>query len=266
MQLIRLGRISAVVTALTLIGALHHSDAIAAMVSETDDEVGFDAGQTRVDLRRIGVLAILQIPYVNGRSAPAFGPMTCGFDARAQQELCLSRRPTDSTFAFKAVVMRSADGHPQSAFDQRSTDAVIERSAFVRAFTDQGGHPTQQTFRSNRQYRGMSRETGTVTLRGADTTYGAVRRGTGTNRMESIVYYGDVQLPHGVSSGSEPGYPMAGVIFATGHHEWVTSKSTRPFNSTIVVYFDGTSTPDAYLDGRRHHLDLRTGVATPYAD
>ncbi|HYW51925.1 MAG TPA: hypothetical protein VE861_15020 [Gemmatimonadaceae bacterium] len=265
MQRIRLGRISAVVTALTLIGALHHSEAIAAMVA-ADEDGPFATSHVRVDLREIGVLAMLQVPYMHDGAAPLFGPLRCSHDARTLQNVCASKQPSDSSFSVRSITTLDRFGKVQPAFDRNTSTALIEHSAVVKSYTDARGHPIEMSFRSTRHFRGLDQPSENVVLRGADTSYNTVRRGTTTNRRQLIVHYSDVTLPRSIATSPTLGYPTSGVIYALGHHEWVTTKWTRPFKSNIVVYFDGSRTPDAYLDGRRHHLDLRTGIATPYGE
>ena len=108
MQRIHLGRVSATVTALLLIGALHQSEAIAAIAAgQPETEVAIVPGQVQVSLERIGVRSVLHIPYVNRGDEPLFGPLRCSYDAVSLQDVCRSRRPSDTLFAVKATMMRA---------------------------------------------------------------------------------------------------------------------------------------------------------------
>lgn len=264
MQRIHLGRVSAAVAAGLLIGAIYHSEAIAAIAAgEPESEAAIVPGQVQVSLERIGVRSVLLIPYVNRGDEPLFGPMRCRYDDAIRQDVCRSRRPSDTLFAVKATSIRAQDGSVQSQFDPRTTDAFVENSALVRHSTDKAGHPVDVSFTSHRRYTGLRPASEYVVLEGADTTFRAIERGTGTNRLQQVVLYSSVSVPRNLATGPALGYPISGVIYASGRFEWATTQSTRPFYWSVIVYFDGTRTPDAYVDGKRHRLDLRTGLATP---
>jgi hypothetical protein len=102
-----------------------------------------------------------------------------------------------------------------------------------------------------------------MTLNGADSVFSVVHRTTGVNRFTGVVEYSDVRLARHPSNIVRS-YPVSGVVHMTSTNEWVTPAATRPSYESIIVYFDGTRTPDAWLDGKRYHLDLVTGLATPY--
>jgi hypothetical protein len=261
MQRIRLGRISAAVAALALAGAIQHAEEIQAMATGLDTDGAVVPGQIRVSLDHFGAIAGIPLPFAGGQ-LPDFGPTKCRPDARLQQRVCASRRPSDSTYAALVVEQRSTTGGTQLDFDGLTTDTVLSRMALVRRGADRNGHMTDLTLRSTQRWGGVAYASASMTLNGADTTYSAVYRASGVNRFTGIVHYSDVRLARHPGNLTRT-WPTGGVLYATSTNEWVTAASTRPFYSNVIVYFDGTRTPDAYLDGQRFSLDLVTGIATP---
>ncbi len=261
MQRIRFGRISAVVAALCLSGAIHHSDDIYAMVNSVDGDGAVVPGEVRVSIEDFGPIAGVILPFSGGQSANP-GPGKCSTDLRLQRRVCSSRRPSDSTFYASATTHRSHNGATQLTFDAMTTDTIVSKMAMVKRGTDRSGHATDLALRSTLRWDGVAYASATMTLNGADTTYSAVHRASGLNRFTGVVTYSDVRLVRHPSNVVGD-YPTSGIIYATAMNEWVTPTSTRPSHSNVIVYFDGSRTPEAYIDGKPFRLDLQTGLARP---
>ena len=261
MQRIRLGRISAAVAALCLCGAIQRADDIYAMVNSVDTDGVVVPGEVRVSIEEFGPIAGLILPFSGGQTAK-LGPRKCSTDLRLQRRVCTSRRPSDSTFSASATTHRSHDGALQLTFDAMTTDTIVSQMAMVRRGTDRNGHATDLTLRSTLRWDGVAYASATMTLNGADTTYSAVHRGLGLNRFTGVVTYSDVRLVRHPSNVVGD-YPTSGIVYATATNEWVTPTSTRPSHSNVIVYFDGSRTPEAYIDGKAFRLDLQTGLARP---
>ncbi len=261
MQRIRFGRISAAVAALCLSGAIHHSDDISAMVNSVDTDGNPISGDVRVNMEEFGVIAGAMLPFTDGQFAD-LGPIKCTADVGLQRRVCSSRRPSESTFAASAKTHRSRSGAPQLTFDGMTTDTVVMQMALVKRGTDRGGHTTDLTRRSTQHWDGVAYASETMTLNGADTTYSAVHRASGINRFTGIVTYSDVRLVRHPSQIALD-YPTGGVMYATETHELVRPESPRTIHSNVIVYFDGSRTPEAYIDGKPFRLDLQTGLARP---
>jgi hypothetical protein len=271
MQRIRWVRISAMVAAICLIGAIQYSDEVAVLAAGLPDPNDTVVpGQTQVS-QVPGVIEVLSIPFAgkDSRNMATLGPLKCNYDERISTRVCASRRPTDSSFAVLTSEVRSADGAVQRYFNAATSDTVIEHIAKVKSFVDKDGHPTSLSVRSFGRYAGYSSSKNSVVMNGTDTIYKTVQRGQGLNRLHQVVEYSNVTLPvfdaRAARVPRHP-YPMTGVVYTTQRHDWISPNATRkPMFTNAIVYFDGTRTPEAYLDGKRYKLDLHTGLATPYA-
>jgi hypothetical protein len=261
MQRVRLGRISGVVTAVCLIGAVQFSEELYAMTEQIPDpESTVVPGLTTMRASDLGAPTRLDIPFAGGQWQ-FLGPLRCAFDARIQRENCVSKKPTDTTFAALTVEYRAHNGELQQHFDSATTASTRERRAFVSSGVSALGHETDVNVRSTIQTL-FSESAESIVLSGADTTFKTVLRANGVNRLRQVVKYSGVVLPRNPSDVSRA-YPLSGVLYAVKLHDWVGTSATRKMHTTAIVYFDGTRTPEAYLDGKRHKLDLRTGLATP---
>ncbi len=262
MRRMHLGQMCAAIAALCLAGVIQHADEVAAMAAGLPEpEETVVPGQVRVDLRHLGVMSRFSIPYVaGGVSEPGF--MNCAYDTRLRRRVCVSKRGNDSTFGVMMLEHHAKDGSTQPDFDAATTQRAVERTAYVRRFADKGGHPVDLSVRRRLEWSFIGLASQAAFLSGVDTTFSIVHRSRGFNRFAQVVSYRDVAFPrHSYDLASA--YPTSGVVSATALNEWVASGTTRPFHSSISVYFDGTRTPEAYLDGKPYRLDLVTGLATP---
>jgi hypothetical protein len=271
MQRIRWVRISAMVAAICLIGAIQYSDEVALVAAGLPEPDGMmSPGATQID-EVTRMMVPLAIPFAGDRynvgmmSFP--GPLKCAADERSGAHVCKSRKPNDSSYYAMSSNVRSATGTVQREFDNATSETVVQHVAQVRKGTDRAGHPTEMSARSVLNFSGFSTLKDEVLMNGADTTYKTVQRAKGVNRLIQVVQYSNVRVPSFKSNSRFHGlpYPLSGVVYTTREHQWVTASATRPFYTNAIVYFDGTRTPEAYLDGKRYKLDLHTGLATPYA-
>ncbi len=259
MQRIRFGRVSAAVAALCLAGAIQHADDIYAMANAVDNDGTELQGGILVMMEDFRGITGEKLPFPAG-TLPDLGKLKCATDVRLQRRVCASRQPSDSVFAAIATTHRSTTGVTQLAIDWGTTDTIVTRAAMVRRNSDRRGHASDFTWRSTQRWDGISWGSATMTLNGADTVFSVA----GDHRTIDVAVYSNVQLARhpGFSTRN---YPTSGVIHMTSTDEQVTSTATRPtHSSSIIVYFDGTSKPDAWLDGKRYYLNLDTGRATPY--
>ncbi len=249
------------VTAVCLIGAVQFSEQLYAMTEQLPDpESTVVPGLTNLRSSDVGAPTRLDIPFAGGQWQP-LGPLNCAFDPHLQSENCVSKRPTDTTFAALTAEYRAQNGAVQQHFDSDSTVSTREHRAFVSSGMSAPGHDTNVNMRST-LHTSYGESAETVVLSGADTTFKTVRRANGLNRLRQVVQYSNIVLPRHPSDLARA-YPLSGVLYAVKLHDWVGASTTRKMHTTAIVYFDGTRTPEAYLDGKRHTLDLRTGLATP---
>lgn len=263
MPRLHFGQMSAALAALCLAGAIQHSEELSAMAAGTPEAHDTVVpGQVRVSLGHLGVMHRFRIPYVAGGFAEV--PLDrCTVDARMQRRVCTPRRLSDTTFGAMVLDHRTKLGTSQPQYDQITTDTVLERSAVVRQYHDKGGHPSDLSVRRQLTWSGVSNGSAAVSLSGVDTTFQIVHRGRGFNRFAQVVSYRDVAFPRHTGERGPISYPTSGMVSATSLNEWVSAGSTRTFHSSMTVYFNGTRTPEAYLDGKPYSLDLQTGLATP---
>lgn len=259
MQRIHLGRIAGAVAAITMLAGLARHDAVALMAAEAaQPDLTLHDGQINIDLETSGISAILNAE--NGRaSVPAF-TSSCAYDPRLQQRSCRSHSRSDSAVTATSLAMRSRTGVPQSDFDYATTDSVTIRTAVVNQWNDRRDHGRAISYRSTQKFSGVSRESAARTLNGADTTFRSTKWGNrfATN-VEHVVMYSDITT---TNDNTDP-YPVSGVLTSSSAHEFgvVTAPTHAFFN--LLVYFDGTRTPEVYMNGHRFTLDLETGIATP---
>ena len=96
-------------------------------------------------------------------------------------------------------------------------------------------------------------------LNGADTSVKAFDWETGRHvRNEVVTTYSNVRFDRHEANSD---WPTSGAV--NSQMESVSNDSTRhPAYFNTTVYFDGTRTPDAYINGTRYTLDLSSGIAT----
>ena len=259
MQRIRFGRVSAAVAALCLAGAVQHADEIQAMASPFTSDGADLHGGIQIMLEDFRSITGEKLPFAAGSTLPYLGKLHCSTDARMQRRFCASRQPSDSAYAGIATTHRSTSGVTQLAFDAATTDTIVTHAAMVRRNTDRRGQSSDIAWRSTQRWDGISWGSATMTLNGADTVFSTA----GDRRTIDVAVYSDVRLARHPGFATR-NYPTSGVIHMTSTDERVTPSSTRPSQSSIIVYFDGTSKPDAWLDGKRYQLNLDTGRATPF--
>ena len=269
MAQIRLGRISAVVVAVCLAGGLANGDAIALMVANAVEPaltVDVTKGQLRVDLDDNGLLAVLglesRLRVPNLREAKN-QPLACSYDAPRARRACRSRDGDDSISSAVTFSMRDTAGRPQHTFDHAATDTVVIQSAYTVRGTDKAGHPVSSTGRSTHLFSDVSDARRVRTLNGADTSFRTKRFG---NRFESkeavVIVYSGVT----VANSSRSRFPGSGVVFVTRHSTFGDRTAPKQAFSNLIVHFDGTRNPEAYISGKHYRLDLVTQIATPLTD
>jgi hypothetical protein len=266
MQRIRLGRISAVVAAVCAAGVLNNGDAVALMVAnavEPDYTVAPVAGQHHIDVEESGLISVLalesrmRLPNLRGAR---FQPMACTFDARAQQRACRSREQSDSISSAVSFRMRDGSGRMQSSFDAATTDSVTMQSAFSTIAHDKGGKPVTHVGRSTQHFAGVGGRSAARTLNGADSTFSIRQFPAGREaRNEKVIVYSGVTMPNDASAR----FPTAGVVYTTWHHSFGSDSDRTNSWRNLIVWFDGTRNPEAYIDGKRYTIDLVTQLATP---
>ena len=111
--------------------------------------------------------------------------------------------------------------------------------------------------------RAFTRAAGDVSamiLNGADTSVKTFDWETGRHvRNEIVTMYSDVRFDRRDSTAS---WPVSGVAYT--QMQSVSNDSVqRTASLGTIVYFDGTRTPEAYIDSQRYTLDLASGIATP---
>lgn len=266
---IRLGRISAVVAAVCLAGGLANGDAIALMVAsavEPDVTADVTKGQVRVDLEENGLLEPLgldnklRMPRVR---RARYQPLACFYDARLAKRACRSHPGDDSISSAMSFAMRDTAGRVQAAFDAAATDTVVIQEAYTLRGTDKAGHPISATGRGTLLFSDVSDAKRARTLNGADTSFRTKRFGSRFESKEAVVIvYSGVTIPH----GADARYPGSGVVFVTRHLTYGDRTAPRQMFRNLIVHFDGTRNPEAYISGKHFRLDLVTQIATPLTD
>ncbi len=266
---IRFGRISAVVAAVCLAGGVANGDAIALMVAsavEPDMTVDVTKGQVRVDLVEnglnevLGLESKLRLPRVR---RARYQPLDCTYDANLARRACRSSRGDDSISSVMSFSLRDTAGRVQATFDDAATDTVLIREAYTLRGTDKSGHPVSATGRGTQLFSNVSDGKRARMLNGADTSFRTRRIG---NRFETkedmVIVYSGVT----VSNGARARYPSAGVVFVTRHLIYGDRTKPKQLFRNLIVHFDGTRNPEAYISGKHYRLDLLTQIATPLTD
>ena len=97
-------------------------------------------------------------------------------------------------------------------------------------------------------------------LNGADTSVKTFDWETGRHvRNEVVTTYSDVRFDRRDASH---GWPTSGVAYMAMESAAIDTAPHHNYFSTIL-YFDGTRTPEVYINGKRYTIDLTTGIATP---
>lgn len=259
MQRIRLGRIAGTVAAITLFAGLSNRDALALMAAEvTTPSYALKPGEVHVDLESVGIATILRAE--NGRTSIAAFTTGCSYDRRLQQRSCRSHSRSDSAVTATSLALRSLTGLPQAEFDDASTDTATVRTAVVNQWTDRGNHGKSISFRSTQRVAGLSSASAARTMDGADTTFRSTKWGNRfATHVEQIITFSNIVVPN----SSTEQYPLSGVLYTSSAHTYGAVTAPRHLHSNLLVYFDGTRTPEAYMSGRRYTLNLETGIATP---
>lgn len=268
MPQIRLGRISAVVAAVCLAGGLANGDAIALMVAnavEPELTVAVMEGQIRVDLEANGLLTVLglesRLRLPNMREAK-YQPLACSYDTPHARRACRSGGD-DSISSAVTFSMRDTAGRPQDLFNPAATDTVVIQSAYTLRGTDKTGHPVSSTGRSTHRFSHVSHARRVRMLNGADTSFRTKRFG---NRFESkeavVIVYSGVT----VANRARTRFPTSGVVFVTRHYTYGDRTAPKQAFENLIVHFDGTRNPEAYISGKHYRLDLVTQIATPLTD
>jgi hypothetical protein len=262
MQRLNWKQMAAVVGAACLVGGAANGDALAAIVSGTDiEDVGLAPDQIRISLDKIGVYSVLRT--LDGTAAYADVPERCTFDSHTRQRVCSYRGRMADVSAATAWSLRSRTGATQSIFDPATTDTVIVRTGVVsgRGSITQGradGH----TLLGTRRYAGVSDASRERTLDGADTTYRTFAYSSGRIvRNATYITYSNVTVARPVRGTIQ--YPSSGVVHAVSESLANADSAKVLHGLNIIVYFDGTRTPEAYIRGHRYTLDLASGIATP---
>ena len=116
---------------------------------------------------------------------------------------------------------------------------------------------------SRRGVRAFTRTAGdanVMILNGADTSVKTFDWETGRHvRNEIVTMYSDVRFDRRDSTAN---WPTSGVAYSQMQSVSNDSLHRAAFFGSIV-YFDGTRTPEAYIDSQRYTLDLASGIATP---
>lgn len=262
MQRLNWKRMAVVVGAVCVVGGAAHGDALAAIVTGTDvEDVGLAPDQIRISLDKIGVYSVLRTPDSPGAYSDA--PQRCEFDAHTQQRVCSDRRTPGDNSSATAISLRSRTGVAQASFDPATTDTVIVRTGVVsRDGSPNIGHADARTFHGTRRYAGVSAASAARVLDGADTTYRTFEYSNGrVVRNTTYITYSNVTMAH--ATRGKTVYPSAGVVHAVSESKANADTARVMQGLNIIVYFDGTRTPEAYIRGHRYTIDLATGIATP---
>ena len=266
MQRLNWKRMAVVVGAVCAVGGAANGDALAAIVTGNDvEDVGLAPDQIRISLDKIGVYSVLRAPDSPGVYSD--DPQHCEFDVFTQQRICTGRRTPGEHSSATAISLRSRTGVAQSAFDPATTDTVVIRTGVVsRAGSPDIGHADARTFHGTRRYAGVSDASAARVLDGADTTYRTFEYSNGrVVRNSTYITYSNVTIAHATRGNAV--YPSAGVVQAVSESKANADTARVRHGLNIIVYFDGTRTPEAYIRGHRYTIDLATGIATPkFAD
>lgn len=270
MQRIHIGRIGGVLLAAGAVMAVGNADAISLLAMEASQPAPASApgvNDIQLDPVALGLGTILaghRVTWFPAMSVSAGAPrlpMHCAFDAHFEQRVCQSQGGSDSTRMVRAVTYRGANGALQQAFDDTQTDTVTAVAAFVNSAPQLGGRSMTSALRSTQQFAGTSNRSATRVLNGADTVI-TIDRWSGTARRESqkVVTYSQVTMGNDAAAR----FPTSGLVMVSTSATHHNTRGTSGHHATTIVYFDGTSTPEAHINGIRYRLNLETGIATPF--
>jgi hypothetical protein len=189
-----------------------------------------------------------------------FQPLACAFDDRTQTRACRSRVAADSISSAVSFRMRDANGRLQTGFDAATTDSVTMQSAYTTSAHDSSGKPIMMVGRSTQHFSGVGQSSAARILNGADSTFSMRQHSAGREaRNEKVIVYSGVTFSNDASAR----FPTAGVVYTTWHHSFGTTADRTTSWRSLIVWFDGTRNPEAYIDGRPFTIDLVTQLATP---
>jgi hypothetical protein len=269
MQRMNLRRIGGAVAAVVAGMALASADAIDALardVSRPALDRAPGVNQLKVDVMGNGLAAIIGghrnawLPVV--ATAP-FAPQQavhCAFEQAIGQRVCQSRNASDSVTLSRAITYRTYAGATQELFDAMLTDTVTLHTAFVNSGVDAAARPLTSALRSTQHFTGTSRASAVRTLNGADTVF-TTRHWSASARLETrkVVTYSNVTM----SNDRFTLYPSDGVVYVSTVSTSHNTRGTSDHYTSMIVHFDGTATPEAYINGVRYRLELESGIATP---
>lgn len=269
MQRVHIGRIGGALLAIGIVVAATNPEAVSLMAMDAgkparDRTPGIN--EIKVDIVGAGLGTILGghratwFPVMPvGAHAPRMA-MKCSFDAARGRRICQSRHGSDSAAMVRAVAYRSDVGAAQSLFDESSTDTVTVQAAFINSTTDSAARPMTQTLRSMHRFAGTSDRSESRMLNGADTVL-TTRQWSKAVRSETqkVVTYSEVSM----SNDRSARFPASGMVQVSSASTNHNRRGTADHFSSMTVYFDGTGTPEAYINGIRYRLNLESGIATP---
>jgi hypothetical protein len=265
MQRLNWKRMAVAVGAVCVVGGVANGDALAAMVEQHNaPRFELQPGEIQLNLDYIGANAVLRFPTEYG-SAESILYQQCDASAPRGQRVCTAPILKQRSKVI-GLTMRTNAGVAQSGFDSLTTDTVDVRQAFVldRA-RGTAGDSVATMFRSSRHYAGVSNNAANRVLDGVDSSYkafGFAKTGRHITH-EHIIAYSNVTVP--ASTRGEAAFPTNGVIYSYGSSQLSGDTIAKRFWFNVIVHFDGTSTPEAYIDGKLYTLDLTSGIATPKA-
>lgn len=265
MQRLNWKRMAVAVGAVCVVGGVANGDALAAMVEQQNaPRFELQPGEIQLNLDFIGAYAVLRFPTESG-SAESIHYRRCDANAPRGQRVCTAP-VLGARSKVIGLTMRTNTGLVQPGFDSLTTDTVDVRQAFVldRA-RGTAGDSVATTFRSSRRYSGVSYNSPNRVVDGVDSSYKAFEFAkTGRHiTHEHIIAYSNVTVP--ASAPGESIFPTNGVIYSYGSSQLSGDTTAKRFWFNVIIHFDGTSTPEAYIDGKLYTLDLTSGIATPKA-
>jgi hypothetical protein len=258
MSRIHLGRISAVVAGVVLVGGLANHEVLAAMANPDNIRFVGGASEGQVNLDEIGAFAVLELPdrFPNA-GAIQRTPVSCSFEPRIEQRNCRSRSTSADTTAAVSIKYLDATGKILTSFDRARTKTMDVRTAYTVSNPLKFAAQRTRTYKSHRLFSGVESASTTRFLTGADTTFTVLQWPDGrVLRNESIRVYDRVTVP------ATGGYPTSGTVSTmyTVRLNRAAKQDADLMGSKVTLYFDGTRTPEADIDGARVTVDLQTGV------
>ena len=263
MQRLNWKRMAVAVGAVCVVGGVANGDALAAMVEQHNaPRTELQPGEIQLSLDYIGTTALGRFPTESG-SAESILYEQCDVNAPRGQRVCTAPilRARSKVIG---LTMHTNTGAAQTGFDSLTTDTVDVRQALVldRA-RGTAGDSVATVFRSLRHYAGVSSMSPTRVVDGIDSSYKAFEFAKTGRRVthEHITAYSNVTIPG--SARGETMFPTNGVIYSYGSSQISGDTIAKRYWFYVIVHFDGTRTPEAYIDNKLYSLDLTTGIATP---